>query len=140
MRSHCQSRIFCQCGVDRRHQKLLHNPPRRFGGLVEYSTDQEPHSPVKAVFFDTREMVEGPQQHERLPTVAQYANATKNTASTRTILLHVVTVRVIAPHGNSITNYGLLDNTSQGTIISKDIVNILSLEGQKELVSVNRIM
>ena len=39
MRSHCQSRIFCQCGADRRHHKLLHNPPGRFGGLVEYSTE-----------------------------------------------------------------------------------------------------
>ena len=58
MDSHCQSRIFCQCGADRRHHKLLHNPPRRFGGLVEYATSQEPHSSVKAVMSDTRDMVE----------------------------------------------------------------------------------
>ena len=60
--------------------------------------------------------------------------------SSRTILLHVVPVRVIAPHGNSVTTYGLLDNASRGTIISKDVANILCLEGQKELVSVNTIM
>ena len=47
---------------------------------------------------------------------------------------------MIAPQGNSITTYGLLDNASLGTIISKDIANILCLEGQKELVSVNTIM
>ena len=140
MRSHCQSRIFCQCGADRRHHKLLHNPPRRFGGLVEYSIEQEPHSSVKAVLSDTREMVEGSQQPEGSRTVDQYATATKTTASSRTILLHVVPVRVIAPQGNSITTYGLLDNASRGTIISKDIANILCLEGQKELVSVNTIM
>lgn len=62
MMSHCQSRIFCQCGADRRHHQLKHNPPRRFGGLVEYSTD---HSSVTAVMSDTREMVEGSQQPER---------------------------------------------------------------------------
>ena len=137
MMSHCQSRIFCQCGADRRHHQLKHNPPRRFGGLVEYSTD---HSSVTAVMSDTREMVEGSQQPERSRTVDQYATATKTTASPRTILLHVVPVRMIAPQGNSITTYGLLDNASRGTIISKDIANILRLEGQKELVSVNTIM
>ena len=136
MRSHCQSRIFCQCGADRRHHKLLHNPPRRFGGLVA----QESHSSVKAVLSDTRETVEGSQQRERSRSVEQYATATKTTASSKTILLHVVPVRVIAPQGNSITTYGLLDNASRGTIISKDIANILCLEGQKELVSVNTIM
>ena len=140
MRSHCQSRIFCQCGADRRHHKLLHNPPTRFGGLVEYSTDQEPHSSVKAVMYDTREMVEGSQQPVRSQIVDQYATATKTTASSRTILLHVVPVGVIAPQGNSITTHGLLDSTSRGTIISKDIANILRLEGQKELISVNTIM
>ena len=137
MMNHCQSRIFCQCGADRRHHQLKHNPPRRFGGLVEYSTD---HSSVTAVMSDTREMVEGSQQPERSRTVDQYATATKTTASPRTILLHVVPVRIIAPQGNSITTYGLLDNASRGTIISKDIANILRLEGQKELVSVNTIM
>ena len=140
MRSHCQSRIVCQCGADRRHHKLLHNPPRRFEGLVEYSTEQEPHSSVKAVLSDTREMVGGSQQPERSRTVDQYATATKTTASSRTILLHVVPVRVIAPQGNSITTYGSLDNASRGTIISKDIANILCLEGQKELVSVNTVL
>ena len=89
---------------------------------------------MKAALSDTREMVGGSQQPERSRTVDQYATATKTTA------LHVVPVRVIAPQGNSITTYGLLDNASRGTVISKDIANILCLEGQKELVSVNTIM
>ena len=131
MRSHCQSRIFCQCGADRRHHKLLHNPPRRFGGLVEYSTGHESHSSVTAVMSDTLEMVEGSQQPQRSRTVDQYATASKTTSFSRTILLHVIPIRVIAPQGNSITTYGLLDNASRGTIISKDIARILCLEGQK---------
>ena len=135
MRSHCQSRIVCQFGADRRHHKLLHNPPGRLGGLVEYSTEQERHSSVKAVLSDTREMVGGSQQPERLRTVDQYATATKTAASSRTILLHVVPVRVIAPKGNSVTIYGLLDNASRGAIVNKDIANILCLEGQKKTCS-----
>ena len=128
--SHCQSRIFCQCGADRRHHQLKHNPPRRFGGLVEYSTD---HSSVTAVMSDTRDMVEGSQQPERPRTVEPCATATKTTASSRTIQLHVVPVSVIAPQGKSISTYGLLDNASRGTIISKDMANILRLRGKKSL-------
>ena len=28
MRGRCESRIFCSCGSERRHHRLLHNPPR----------------------------------------------------------------------------------------------------------------
>ena len=119
--------------VNRGHHKLLHNPPRRFGGLVEYATSQEPHSSVKAVMSDTRDMVEGSQQPERPRTVEPCATATKTTASSRTIQLHVVPVSVIAPQGKSISTYGLLDNASRGTIISKDMANILRLRGKKSL-------
>ena len=118
MRSHCKSRIFCQCGADRRHHRLLHNPPRRFGGRAEYSTEQEQHTSVKAGSSDTLRMTEGPQRPEGLLTFEQYATVTKTAVSSRTILLHVVPIRVIAPNGNSVTTYGLLDNTSGGTIIS----------------------
>ena len=111
--------------VNRGHHKLLHNPPRGFRGLVEYSTGQEPHFSEKAVMSDTPEMVEGSQQPKRSRTVEQYTTDTKTTVSSRIILLHVVPVRVIAPQGNSITTYGLLDNASQGTIISKNIARIL---------------
>ena len=47
---------------------------------------------------------------------------------------------VIASHGISVTTYGVLDNALRGSIISKDIANILCLEEQKELVSVNTVM
>ena len=39
MRGRCESRIFCSCGRDRRHHRLLHNPPR----LREAITTQDPH-------------------------------------------------------------------------------------------------
>ena len=48
--------------------------------------------------------------------------------------------RVIASHGISVTTYGVLDKALRGSIISKDIANILCLEEQKELVSVNTAM
>ena len=58
----------------------------------------------------------------------------------RTILLHVVPIKVIATNGSSLTTYGLLDNASRGTIIRSDFANSLGLKGQKELVSVNTVM
>ena len=39
MRGRCESRIFCSCGRDRRHHRLLHNSPR----LREAITPQDPH-------------------------------------------------------------------------------------------------
>lgn len=52
----------------------------------------------------------------------------------KTVLLHVVPVKVIAPNGSALTTFGLLDNASRGTIISSDIANTF------ELVSVNTLM
>ena len=68
----------------------------------------------------------------------QYATITE--APSRTILLHVVPVKVIAPSGSSLTTYALLDNASRGTIISKNIANSLGLKGPLQLVSVNTVV
>ena len=68
----------------------------------------------------------------------QYATITE--APSRTILLHVVPVKVIAPSGSSLTTYALLDNASRGTIISKNIANSLGLKGTLQLVSVNTVV
>ena len=65
----------------------------------------------------------------------QYATITE--APSRTILLHVVPVKEIAPSGSSLTTYVLLDNASRGTIISKNFANTLGLKGPLQLVSVN---
>ena len=78
------------------------------------------------------------QQPEKPRTVEQYATVTE--AVSRTILLHVVPITVIATNGSSLSTYGLLDNASRGTIIRSDVANSLGLKGQKELVSVNTVM
>ena len=68
----------------------------------------------------------------------QYATITGSPS--RTILLHVVPVKVIAPSGSSLTTCALLDNASRGTIISKNIANSLGSEGPLQLVSVNTVV
>ena len=68
----------------------------------------------------------------------QYAAITE--APSRTILLLVVPVKVIAPSGSSLTTYALLDNASRGTIISKNTANSLGLKRPLQLVSVNTVV
>ena len=68
----------------------------------------------------------------------QYRTITE--APSRTILLHVVPVKVIAPSGSSLTTWAFLDNASRGTIISKNIANSLGLKGPLQLVSVNTVV
>ena len=68
----------------------------------------------------------------------QYTTITE--APSRTILVHVVPVKVIAPSGSSLTTYALLDNASRGTIISKNIANSLGLKGPPQLVTVNTVV
>jgi len=71
-------------------------------------------------------------------TTEQYVTVTETVS--KTVLLHVVPVKVIASDGSVLTTYGLLDNTSRGTIISSDVANTLGLKGRRELVSVNTVM
>ena len=68
----------------------------------------------------------------------QYTTITE--VPSRTILLHVVPVKVIAPSGSSLITYALLDNASRGTIISKNNANSLGLKGPLQLVSVNTVV
>ena len=68
----------------------------------------------------------------------QYATITE--APSRTILLHVEPVKVIAPSGSSLTTYALPDNAPRGTIISKNIANSLGLKGPLQLVPVNTVV
>ena len=67
----------------------------------------------------------------------QYATITE--APSRTVLLHVVPVKVILPSGSSLTTYVLLDHGSRGTIKSKNIANSLGLKGPLQLVFVNTV-
>ena len=69
----------------------------------------------------------------------QYATVTEPTKK-KTILLHVIPVRILSSDGKSITTYGLLDNGSRGTMISSEVAKELGLKGQKEMVSVSTLL
>ena len=73
-------------------------------------------------------------------TTEQYTTVTGNVL--KTVSLHVVPVKLIAPNGFALTiaTYGLLDNASRVTVISSDIANTLGLKGKRELVCVNTLM
>ena len=69
----------------------------------------------------------------------QYATLTEPTKK-KTILLHVIPVKILSPDGKFITTYGLLDNGSCRTMISSEVAKELGLKGQKEMVSVRTIL
>ena len=138
MQGRCESRIFCGCGRDGRHHRLLYNPP----GLRDTNTAQDPHldrqREIQAAQAEIQYKDQGTQFPQNPRAMEQYA--TSREAPSRTILLHFVPVKVIAPGGSSLTTYVLLDNTSRGTIISKNIANSLALKGPLQLVSVNTVV
>ena len=117
MRGWCESRIFCSSGSDRRHHRLLHNPFR----LRDAITAQDPHldrqREIQAAQADIQYKDQGMQFPQNPRAMEQYATITE--APSRTVLLHVVQVKVIAPSGSSLTTYALLDDASRGTIIRK---------------------
>ena len=117
MRGRWESRIFCSSGSDRRHHRLLHNPFR----LRDAITAQDPHldgqREIQAAQANIQYKDQGMQFPQNPRAMEQYATITEDPS--RTDLLHVVQVKVIAPSGSSLTTYTLLDNASRGTIISK---------------------
>lgn len=68
----------------------------------------------------------------------KYATVTELTKK-KTILLHVIPVKILSSDGKSITTYGLLDNGSRGTMISTEVTKELDLKGQMEMVSVSTL-
>ena len=69
----------------------------------------------------------------------QYATMTEPTKQ-KTILLHVIPVKISSSEGRFITTYGLLDNGSDGTMISSDVAKELGLKGSKEVISVSTLL
>ena len=120
MRGRCESRIFCSSGSDRRHHRLLHNPFR----LRDAITTQDPHldrqREIQAAQADIQYKDQGTQFPQNPRAMEQYSTIIE--APSRTVLVHVVQVKVIAPSGSSLTTYALLDSASRGTIISKTTV------------------
>ena len=55
--------------------------------------------------------------------------ATLSERPLKTVLLHVVPVKIITLNGNCLTTYGLLDNASRGTVISSDIAKKIRAQG-----------
>ena len=129
-RGRCESRIFCSSGSDRRHHRLSHNPFR----LRDAITAQDPHldrqREIQAAQADIQYKDQGTQFLQKPRATEQYATITE--ALSRTVLLHVVQVKVIAPSGSSLTtrqcfsrNYYQQDNSQ---------VNSLDLKGLLQLV------
>lgn len=69
----------------------------------------------------------------------QYATVTEPTKK-KTILLHVIPVKISLSEGKFITTYGSLDNGSRGTMISSDVARELGLKGRMEVVSVSTLL
>ena len=69
----------------------------------------------------------------------QYVTVTEPTKK-KTILLHVIPVKISSSDGRSITTYGLIENGSRGTMISSDVAKELYLKGRKEVVSVSKLL
>lgn len=114
MCARCESKVFCKCGSDRRHHKLLHHPYKKNKGDAEQEPrsgkqSQKPPAPCD------------PQVDREVPssvkprTTEQYATVAGTVS--KTVLLHVVSVNVIAPNGSTLTTYGLLDNASRGILV-----------------------
>ena len=140
MQGRCELTIFCSSGSDRQHYRLLHNPFR----LRDAITTQDPHldrqREIQAVqaYFQYKD--QGMQFPQNPGAMEQYSTITE--APSRTVLVHIVQVKVIAPSGSSLTTYALLDNTSRGTIISKITVKrtVWVSKGLLQLVCVNTVV
>ena len=73
---------------------------------------------------DPHAKVPGEQGPSGIRHTAQYVTVTQP-GSTKTVLLHVIPVKITSPDGRSVTTYGLLDNASRGTVISGDVAKEL---------------
>ena len=136
-RGRCESQRFCPCGSDKRHHRLLHNPPRRDTAETNAGNQTREGGQQPSRRTPIPRNGEQPNSTEVSSTV-QYATLTEPTKK-KTILLHVIPVKISSSNGKSITTYGLIDNGSRGTMISSDVAKELDLKGRKEVVSVSTL-
>ena len=139
-RGRCESQRFCPCRSDKQHHRLVHTPPPPGQG----ETLRKPTEATKPVKGDPKPAVNDQRNGKQPKTTEprstlQYATVTEATRK-KTILLHVIPVKILSPDGKSITTYGLLDNGSRGTMISSEVAKELELKGQKEMVSVSTLL
>ena len=137
-RGRCESQRFCPCGSDKRHHRLLHNPPRRDTAETNTGNQSRKGGQRPPGKTPTPGNDEQPNSTEVRSTV-QYATVTEPTKK-KTILLHVIRVKISSSDGKSITTYGLIENGSRGTMISSDVAKELDLKGRKEVVSVSTLL
>ncbi|XP_048587898.1 uncharacterized protein LOC125571976 [Nematostella vectensis] len=136
MRDRCHTTTFCNCKSERKHHTLLHNPPR--------AKDDPPKELNSSAGEGTtegpprRDHAQGTRGGEPHRQTEQYATFSER--ATGTVLLHVVPVKLIAPNGNSLTTYGLLDNGSRGTMISSEVSAKLEPKGHTEEISITTMM
>ena len=105
---------YVHVGVTKQHHRLLHNPPRRDtaqtnGGNQSCEGGQQP--PGKTPIPENGEQ---PNSTEVSSTV-QYATVTEPTKK-KTILLHVIPVKISSSDVKSITTYELIDNGSSAVL------------------------
>ena len=114
------------------HRELKHRDSRRNGGMKDTRHAQEgsPHQGDVETPFANQ-----PQEEKRVADIRTTITDPKK----RTILLHVVPVKVTSEKGNSVSTYGLLDNASRGTIIDKSLAKQLKLTGHKESVVITTV-
>ena len=111
-------------------------PPRRDTAETNRSNQTRQGDPKPAI--NDQRNGEQPSTTEPRITV-QYATVTEPTKK-KTVLLHVIPVKILLSDGKAITTYGLLDNGSRGTMISSEVAKELDLKGQKEMVSVSTLL
>ena len=124
LRAQCKATDYCRCGNERQHNSLLHNSQKPTA--QQQTKDRRP------------EQKEPGTSAQRATT--QYTTTTTVESSAKTILLHVVPVKILAMDGKSLTTYGLLDNGSRATVISADVAKQLQLRGRKETVYVSTLL
>ena len=137
-RGRCESQRFCPCGSDKRHHRLPHNPPRRDTAETNVGNQTRKGGQQPSGKTPTPGNGEQPNSTEIRSTV-QYATVTEPTKK-KTILLHVIPVKISSSDGKSITTYGLIENGSRGTMISSDVAKELDLKRRKEVVSVSTLL
>ena len=137
-RGRCESQRFCPCGSDKRHHRLLHNPPRR--DTAETNAGNETRKGGQQPSGKTPTPGNGEQPNStEVRSIVQYATVTEPTKK-KPIQLHVIPVKISSTDGKSITTYGLIENGSRGTMISFDVAKELDLKGRKEVVSVSTLL
>ena len=119
--SSCASRNKCFAqGCSRKHHTTLHEH------YVGTADRKEPASEVKNL------EIKGEKPEEK----PAFNGMVKSTSA---IYLQVVPVKLMAPNGNVLLTYALLDSGSQTTLIKEDAAKMLKMNGNKKSIRITTI-